>query len=198
MFPASARFLFAALLTFCMTASFAERADRDQPVNLEADKVTVDDSNQISTFTGNVRLSQGSLLILGDKIVVKQDKDGFMQVSARGSPASFKQKREGLNGFVEGFGEIIEYDTNAETIMLHIQARFTRDLDEVTGENITYNAKTEVFQVNGNEIASSNESEPGNTTPQRVRAVLQPKSIPVAPASEETPPNPIDTVLPEN
>ena len=123
-----------------------------------------------------------------------------MQVSAHGSPASFKQKREGLDGFVEGYGEIIEYDANAETILLHIQARFKRDLDEVTGEHISYNAKTEVFQVNGNEI------EPGDSTPQRVRAVLQPKSLPIAPAPEETQPippeetqlKPIDPVLPEN
>lgn len=192
MFPASIRFLFTALLMFSMTASFAERADRDQPINLEADRVTVDDSQQISTFTGNVRLSQGSLQILGDKIMVEQDQDGFMQVSAHGSPASFRQKREGLEGFVEGYGEIIKYDAKAETIMLHVQARFKRDHDEVTGENITYNAKTEVFQVNVNEI------EPENSTPQRVRAVLQPKSMQVAPVPKKIPVTSTDTALPEN
>ncbi|MDX8386557.1 MAG: lipopolysaccharide transport periplasmic protein LptA [Gallionella sp.] len=175
-----------------MTTSFAERADRDQPVNLEADRVTVDDLQQVSTFTGNVRLSQGSLLILGDKIVVENDKEGFIQVSAHGNPASFKQKREGLESFVEGYGEIIEYDANTETIMLHIQARFIRDFDEITGENITYNAKTEIFRVNSIEI------EPENSIPQRVRAVLQPNSKQVAPAPEVIPEKSTDAALPEN
>ncbi len=192
MFPASIRILFAAILTFSMTTSFAESSDRDQPVNLEADRVTVDDSKQVSTFTGNVRLSQGSLLILGDEIVVENDKDGFIQVSAHGKPASFKQKRKGLDSFVEGYGEIIEYNANAETIMLNIQARFHRDFDEVTGENITYNAKTEIFRVNSNEIV------PENSIPQRVRAVLQPKSKQVAPASEAIPAKSTDAALPEN
>jgi lipopolysaccharide export system protein LptA len=193
MFPASARFLFAAFLTFSITTSFAERADHEQPVNLEADSVTVDDSQQISTFTGNVRLSQGSLLILGDKIVIEQDKEGFMQVSTRGNPASFRQKREGLETFVEGYGEIIKYDANTETIMLHIQARFKRDLDEITGESITYNAKTDIFQVNVNKI------ELENSPSQRVRAVLQPKPKQVTPSvTEKIPAKPIDTFLPEN
>ena len=148
----------------------AERADHDKPINLEADLVTVDDARQISTFAGNVRLSQGSLLILGDNIVVNQDKDGFVQVTAHGKPASFRQKREAMEGYVEGYGERIEYDARAETIDLHIQALLRRDLDEVQGEHITYSSKTEVFQVAGEEQSSE------NMRPKRVRAVLQPKN----------------------
>ncbi len=169
MYPARSRLILALSLLLFATVSFAERADHDQPINLEADSVIVDDARQSSTFTGNVHLSQGSLLITGEKIVVEQDKEGFMQVSAYGKPASFRQKREGMEGYVEGYGESIEYDSHAETILLHIQARLKRDLDEVTGEHITYSAKTEIFQVNGDEAV------PENTTPRRVRAILQPK-----------------------
>ena len=77
MFPARIRQLPAILfLTVSMLiwtpSGIAELADRDKPINLEADKVTVDDARHISTFIGNVRLSQGSLLILGDEIVVSR------------------------------------------------------------------------------------------------------------------------------
>ena len=169
-------------------ASFAERADRDKPVHLEADQVVIDDARQVSTFTGNVKLSQGTMLMSGDKILVVQDKQGFKLGTAFGHTASFRQKREGLDEYVEGYGERIEYDTRAETVDFFGQARLKRKLDEVRGEHITYNAKTEIFQVNSGGGAGSK-----SAPPQRVHAILQPKhkeeaspavpdSLPVTPA----------------
>jgi len=163
------RLLLAALLLLCASTGFAERADRDKPLHLSADQVLIDDAQQISTFTGNVQLTQGTMLIRGDKIVVVQDKEGFKLGTAYGNPASFRQKREGLDEYVEGYGERIEYDTRAETVVFYVQARVKRNLDEVRGEHITYSAKTEIFQVNGNGAGT------GNAPPKRVHAVLQPK-----------------------
>ena len=150
-------------------ACFADRADRNQPIHLEADQVLMDDAHQVSTFTGNVRLSQGTLLLSGDKIVVVEDKEGFKHATVYGDTARFRQKREGFDQYVEGYGKRIEYDTRTETLNFHEKARLKRGLDEVSGDNIVYNTKSEVFRVNGNEAT------PGNEPPQRVRAVLQPK-----------------------
>ena len=157
------------LLPLWAPACFAERADRDKPVHLEADQVSIDDAQQVSTFSGNVKLTQGTMLIRGDRIVVKQDNEGFKHGTAYGNTASFRQKREGLDEYVEGYGERIEYDTRAETVDFYVQARLKRDMDEVRGEHITYSAKTEIFQVNGS--GAGTEKEP----PKRVRAILQPK-----------------------
>ncbi|HEY0664742.1 MAG TPA: lipopolysaccharide transport periplasmic protein LptA [Gallionella sp.] len=170
----------AASLLLGAPASFAELSDREQPINLEANQVTVDDARQISTFTGNVRLSQGTLLILGDMVVVTQDKGGFLRVVSHGKPASFRQKREAAEGYVEGYGERIEYGENSEILFLDGQAHLKRDRDEVTGEHITYNCKTEVFQVN------AIETQTGVVPKTRVRVVLQPKPKPDA----NTPPAP--------
>lgn len=166
------KLLLACLLLCCAPASFAERADRDKPVHLEADQVLIDDVKQISTFTGNVQMIQGTMLLRGDKLVVVQDKDGFKHGTVYGRTASFRQKRDGLDEYVEGYGERIEYDVNTETVDFYVQARVKRNLDEVRGEHITYNAKTETFQVNG--ISQNSEPRPR----QRVRAVLQPKPKP--------------------
>lgn len=179
MSPRKNRLLPALLLMLCAQAGHAERADRDKPVNLEADQVLIDDAQQISTFTGNVQLSQGTLLIRGDKIVVVQDKDGFKVGTAYGNTASYRQKREGLDEYVEGYGERIVYDTRAETVDFYVRARVKRDLDEVRGEHITYSAKTEIFQVNSGPATSA------DAPPKRVRAVLQPKPKQDAPALPE-------------
>lgn len=166
---------------------FAERADSNKPVHLEADQVLVDDARQISTFIGNVKLTQGTTLIRGDKIVVEQDKDGFKHGTVYGNTASFRQKREGLDEYVEGYGERIEYDTRAETVDFYVQARVVRDMDEVRGEHITYNQKTEIFQVNG---GTATENEP----PKRVRAILQPKSKPTPSAPDALPIKPSEAL----
>lgn len=164
-----ATFLLPTFLLLWAPASFADRADRDKPMHLEADQVIMDDAQQISTFIGNVRLSQGTLLIRGDKIIVVQDKDGFKHATAYGNTAEFRQKREGLDEYVEGYGGRIEYDMRTETLNFREKARLKRDRDEVSGDHITYNAKTEIFQVN------SSDADSGKGPPQRVRAVLQPK-----------------------
>src|SRR5665811_1282021 len=164
------KLLLATFLLLGSPACFAESADRNKPIHLEADQVMMDDAQQISTFTGNVRLTQGTLLLSGDKIVVVEDKDGFKHATAYGNTAEFRQKREGLNEYVEGYGKRIEYDTRTDTLNFHEKARLKRNLDEVSGDHITYSAKTEVFRVDSSEAGS------GNVPPQRVRAVLQPKS----------------------
>lgn len=157
------------LLLLCSATCFAERADREKPIHLDADQVIIDDAQQVSTFIGNVQFSQGTMLIRADKIAVTEDKEGYKHGTAYGKTASFRQKREGLDEYVEGYGERIEYDTRAETVDFYVRAQIKRQLDDVRGEHITYNQKTDIFQVNS--------GAPGNATslPKRVHAVLQPK-----------------------
>jgi lipopolysaccharide export system protein LptA len=170
MYPQKNKLLLAAtLLLFCSPTCFAERADRDKPVHLEADQVLMDDAQHISTFIGNVQLTQGTMLIRGDKIVVVEDSEGYKHGTVYGHTASFRQKREGLDEYVNGYGERIEYDTRAETVDFYEQAHVVRDLDDVRGEHITYSQKTEIFQVH------SSGASVANKLPKRVHAVLQPK-----------------------
>ncbi len=148
---------------------------------MEADRVTIDDANQTSTFEGSVQMRQGTLLIEGGKIVVKQDKKGYSQVIATGQLAHFRQKREGVNEYAEGFGERIEYDSLAEIANIYGQARVKREGDDVQGEHIIYNTKTGVFKVFG---ANNQKPEsPASSKKGRVTITIQPKAVVNAPAS---------------
>lgn len=151
--------------------SHAERADRDQPIKMEADHVTVDDPNQTSVFEGNVRMQQGTLLIEASKILIKQDKNGYNQMTATGNLCHFKQKQDNSNEYAEGFGERIEYDSYAETANIYGQARVKREGDDVRGEHIIYSTKTGVFQVFGS--GQTTAEKPGQG---RVTIVIQPKA----------------------
>jgi lipopolysaccharide export system protein LptA len=152
-------------------AAWAERADRERPVNLEADRVDLDDAKKEAVFEGHVTLTQGTLMIKADKIIVKQDADGFQYGIAYGSPAHFRQKREGFDDFIEGSSVRLEYDGKADKVQMFTNARIQRGRDDVRGDYISYNAITEFFQVIG---GGKTVATPGN--PQgRVRAVIQPK-----------------------
>lgn len=156
------------LALLCANNAMAEKADRDKPVHLEADQVLIDDARQFKSFEGRVQLIQGTLNIHADRIEVREDNEGYQQLTATGHPAKFRQRYEGSEEYAEGYGERIEYDTRAETVDFFDRARVKRGQDEVQGAHITYSTKTEVFKASG-----SNDSQtPGNN---RVRAVLQPK-----------------------
>lgn len=156
--------LLAALLFSLLTPAYAEKADREKPIHIESDRVNVDDARRVSTFEGNVELTQGTLHFIAEKLVVTEDANGNKFCVATGRLASFKQKRDDINEYVEGYGERIEYNTSNETVNFYGQARVKRDKDEVRGNHITYSTLTEIFHVSGSSSSG------------RVSAVIQPKN----------------------
>lgn len=172
------------------TASHAEKADRDKPINLEADRVTVDDAKQVSIFEGKVVLTQGTMVIRGYRMEVRQDNDGFKHGMAWGDLAYFRQKREGFDEYIEGWAERIEYDGRADKMQMFVRAYMKRGEDEVRGHYISYDAATEFFQVIGGGAKAATPNNPDG----RVRAVLQPKSKQKPPAAAPVSLQPADKI----
>lgn len=149
----------------------AEKADRDKPVNLEADRVTVDDAKQLATFEGNVVMTQGTLQIRGDRMEIRQDKEGFKYGTTWGNLAYFRTKREGVDEYIEGWAERIEYDGRADKTQMFNRAMMKRSEDEVRGSYISYDGQTEFYQV----IGGGSKAASANNPDGRVRAIMQPK-----------------------
>jgi lipopolysaccharide export system protein LptA len=148
----------------------AERADRAKPINLESDRMHVDDVQKTSVFEGRVVMTQGTLSIHADKVTVRQDPDGYQYGSATGHPATFRQKRDGAEGYIQGEAERIEYNGKLDRVEFFNQARLLREpADEVRGNYISYDARTEYFSVSGG-------AGPGGSPDGRVHAVIQPRT----------------------
>ncbi|QDX80717.1 lipopolysaccharide transport periplasmic protein LptA [Denitratisoma sp. DHT3] len=183
------RLLPAGLLCLLALPALAERADRNQPVNLEADRATADDARKVHVFEGRVILTQGTLVIRTDKLVVTQDAEGFQKGVATGGAdglARFRQKREGRDEYIEGEAERIEYDAKTEKSEFFDRAKVRSGTDEVRGRYVIYDAKSETYQVNnghGASPASSAAKQPA--VPERVHAVIHPKH-----KEEDAPPAP--------
>jgi lipopolysaccharide export system protein LptA len=182
--------LILSLCLLCVSSmALAEKADRDKPIDLEADSLTTNDAKKISTYTGNVILTQGTLAIHADKLIVREDKDGFQHSTSTGNPTTFRQKMEGKDQFIQGSGQRIEYDGRMDKVQLYTQAWVKRGEDIVHGDYIMYDASSEFAEVIGGPQAATPSNPKG-----RVRAIIQPKSAKstaakpdVVPTSTEAP-----------
>ena len=164
------------LLTLCLilfsSQTWSEKADREKPINIEANSAHMDDKTSIATFEGNVVLTQGTLLIKADTLTVVQENDEFKQGIALGESAYFRQKREGYEDYIEGEAHRIEFDALTDQLTMITNAKLWREGDEVQGNFIHYNATNETFTVKG--VGQNNTSQ--DTSKGRVKAIIQPKS----------------------
>jgi lipopolysaccharide export system protein LptA len=165
-------------LCFWSVPARAERADRLKKMEVESDQPgKVDLQKQVVTFNGNVVVSKGSLMIHASRIEVR-DTDGYQVAIASGTGhalATFRQKREGLNEFIDGQAERLEYDSKTDTVRFVNKAkvrrlRGTEVADEATGALIVYDNTAEVFTVSGG-AAAVTPTNPGG----RIRVVLGPR-----------------------
>ena len=166
----------AILLLLAALPARAEKADKDKPTNIEANRMSSYDAKRMSIFEGSVVLTKGTVVVRADRIVVHQDAEGFQITTAFGKPVRFRQKgdrkddKDGI--WTEGEALRIEIDDRNERIELFERARVTRDQDVVNGEYIFLDQRTEFFSVSA--AKGSAPAAPGG----RVKAVIQPKSKP--------------------
>jgi lipopolysaccharide export system protein LptA len=187
------------LLAALALPAHAEKADREKPINIEADRISMDDIRKVQVFEGNVVLNQGTLQIRTSRLVVSQDADGFQKGVATGGAnglARFRQKREGQDEYIEGEGERIEHDAREEKTEFFVRAWVKSGLDEVKGHYISYDALTEKY------LATNGRGETKTATgvaQARVRAIIQPKGKNTATGEKKGEPltlKPSETVIP--
>ena len=164
-----------ATLTLCLLISLsahAERADRNKPMLLEANRVSIDDAKKIQILEGDVLITKGTMTLKADRGVIREDQYGFQKGTAFGGKsglARFRQKRDGKEEYVEGEGERIEYNTNSEVVELFHRAWVKSGEDQVRGDYIWYDAISEKYLV------TAGENRDPKAPPGRVRVVIQPK-----------------------
>ena len=105
------------------TSAAAERSDREKEIVVGADRLTADDANRTSTFEGSVVVTQGTMRMTASKVTVKEDAQRHKFYVASGSPVTFRQKRDKVDEWVEGFAERAEFDDRNDVLKLFTRAR---------------------------------------------------------------------------
>lgn len=137
----------AIFLCFLPIISMALSTDSDQPINIEADNLEIDDTRHISIYQGNVDMKQGSLHIQADRIIFHFNETNDLQrLEINGTPATFNQLNERQQA-VTGSALQMNYYEKKSLMELQGMARFQNDRDTIESEYITINTATDALQA---------------------------------------------------
>ena len=154
-----------ALLCLCLIcfASVSHAVSRDDPINIEADSAELKEN--FSVYTGQVRLTQGGMVLQGDRLVVRKQGKGNFSLSLSGHPASIYQPPENSGEeAIRGRANKIDYASGQEILELRGGASIDRGGEKIAGESIRYNVKQRRTLVNNS----------GGGSGGRVKITLQP------------------------
>jgi len=150
------------------TVAHAEKADREKEIQVLADRLSADDAKKEAVYEGNVIITQGTMRITSAKIVVREDAQGYRTYVATGAPVTFRQKRDKVDDWIEGFAERAEFDDRNDLLKLFNGAKLKSSQGELTGDFISYDRGKEFFEVTG--------APPGSAAPgSRVKATIIPQ-----------------------
>ncbi|WP_353202332.1 LptA/OstA family protein [Polynucleobacter sp.] len=136
--------------------AYAEKADQDKPIILEADKVFGNDTTQVYDLNGDILLVKGSIIVTGEDGQIRIDPQGYEFIDVKGTPeavATFRQRREGrADEFMQGRSAHATYDAKTELLTLTGDATLRRllnmqMLDKLTGWKIEYDDVKQYYRV---------------------------------------------------
>lgn len=134
-------------------SALALSSDSQQPMYIESDDLIYDEQRGETVYTGNVRASQGSLLVTGDKMIVNQQKDQADQMTLFGNPATLKQTPDGGGPDNHGIGARLDYFPDSGLLLLNEKAMTWEGPDPATSEHtvrsehIEYDTKNSIYKA---------------------------------------------------
>ncbi len=142
--------VFALLLALLAQAAFALSSDKEQPIEVLAQKAMIDDAKGVTTYQGNVTITQGSTKIMADTVTLEYDTDHNVKtIHAQGNPARFQRRPDHREEDIVAQGGRMEYFVQTDVIHLYENARIQQGKDTFTGAKITYDVKKDFITADG-------------------------------------------------
>lgn len=126
--------------------AFAAKADRNEPIKVQADKKVTRYKEGTSVYTGDVVIDQGSLHATGQRATLYLEDGQLVRAVLEGHPATFRERDEQGN-LVEGKANEADYRTANGNVILTGDAWLKRTGDEIRSDRITYDLDTEVVEA---------------------------------------------------
>jgi lipopolysaccharide transport protein LptA len=136
----------------------------------------LDFENSRWTISGDVRITAEGGSLSSDKAIVAFSNKLISAATITGTPAQFEQQRED-GTTARGHANTIDYETGAGTVSFKTNAKLTYGRNEITGQQLVWNIRTQSLEPQKRPDASS-----GNG---RIRFVIQPDKPPEVPKPEE-------------
>ncbi|WP_078117921.1 lipopolysaccharide transport periplasmic protein LptA [Thiosocius teredinicola] len=137
--------LLALLLVVLTATATALESDKQQPIQLAADSVDVDQSKGVSIYRGDVDLRQGSIHLQADVVTVQHRGKKPSKIVAEGRPVKFSQQSN--KGPVKGQARRAEYEVNSENLVLIGDAVLVQGKDSMRSDRIVYDRVRSVVKA---------------------------------------------------
>lgn len=159
----------------------AQKVNIDQPITIEADRATISEKQGVSTYNGHVVLTQGSIKITADSIIVHHEQGQLTHVTAVGKPVQYDQQGKTAEEDIRGQADTMEFFATEQRLLLIGEAKLSQGGNVFSGNQIDYDTRREVV--------SATVSESGT---QRVHVTIQPRTlnIPGSTPGQEEPDTP--------
>lgn len=138
----------AGMLFAASLPALAVTGDTDKPIHIDSDQQSLDMDSNVATFTGNVVVTQGTIKINADKVVVTRPggEQGKEVVEGFGKPATFYQMQD--NGKpVKGHANKMRYELQNDYVVLTGDAWLEQLDSNIKGDKITYLVKEQKMQA---------------------------------------------------
>jgi lipopolysaccharide export system protein LptA len=179
---------------FCLvTGSHAEEAVEKIVIN--ADHMHLNIETGYSVYTGNVKISQGQLVLTGDKVTLQQNKDNEIeQLTVEGKPAHYNHVTEkGEPIYAES--ENMVYQASQNKLIMTVNARLEQPDQQLSSQKIVYDTLKKIIIAGGDEKVREEKQTHGadsgtmtgkdSESSQRVNITLTPKK-PLVPAETKS------------
>lgn len=157
------------ILWIAFSFAFALSTDSDEPITIEANRAERDNRERVMVYEGDVIIEQGTLRIIGERVVVHFDEDDeTTKMIATGTPAHIRQLPEGADSYREAWANEVEYRIDEQQVVLTGQARYEEGGDQVRAQRLVYDVQNSSFRAFGD----SDDASSGDEASGRVRITI--------------------------
>jgi len=142
-----------------------------EKIFISADHMRLNIESGYSVYTGQVKVSQGELLLTGDKITVEKGKDEIERITVWGTPARYNHVTE-KGESVEAQSEHMVYTASQNKLVMTINASLKQPDHQVSSNKIIYDTLKKIVIAGERNINSDNEKPDEK---ERVNITLTPK-----------------------
>ena len=112
--------------------------DKDQPIHLEADSVEIDEASGVSTYQGNVIITQGSLKLWADKMWIHRTNGVTKKIITQGNPTHFRQLMDNSEEEIRGSAKRAEFLLDIDEMHLTQDAILEQSQDRFQSDRIIF------------------------------------------------------------
>lgn len=143
-------FLISITFAVCYTNdAFARSDDSSKPINIKADSAEINDATGISIYRGNVIISQGTMLLTGNKVVLETADKKVKKMTSEGDLSTFKQTTDD-GKTIHAEAKKMVYKITANEIVLTDDAKLTEGSNTFASDRIVFYTDKEIVNAGSN------------------------------------------------